>query len=348
MYWTLLGTLLGGMLSCTSSSSSLPQTTQQPNLSHETLDSKLTAENSTITINNKTYQFSGNSVTELTHDADTEARYGVISDAHGEVERARYFAQLFKQQGVDGIIMPGDIVKNEQLRYGRADAQNDTVELISVLSAVAETGLPVFVIPGNHETKPVYEAALHSLTQKFPNLIDMTRYRIFDGDDVDFVSLPGYQTFSSAGHQFIPENGYWAKPDYIKQLAELRQRLKGNDAIVLVTHAAGKTNAVQGPATMYSGEDVGDELTTTIQQQNTISFAVVGHIHEAGGRAATFNGTPVQPGQWASQFTANFGTLETWQYLNGSVYNGMAGILRLNGTQARYEIFVRNYKARHK
>ena len=303
----------------------------------ENLETKLSQVPVVKTINGKEYRFDGDKVKENDCKAPTEISYGVISDAHGEVEKARYFAQEFKRRGVSGIMIPGDIPLNEQLRYGQRDSRDDKTEIKEVLEAVAETGLPIFVIPGNHERKQDYSSAISELSQKFQNVIDMTSYRVFDGCDADFVSLPGYQTFKAPGRQFIPNDGYWAKPENVNQLKDLRQGL--DNAVVLITHGAGKTG-VPGPATLYNGEDVGDELTRQVQREANIPFGVVGHIHEAGGIAATFDGTLVKPNEWAKQFTANFGSLERWRNLNGETYNGMAGILTIKGDQAKYETLV--------
>ena len=291
-------------------------------------------------INGRDFKFEGNRVTELSSDEDNQASYGVISDAHGEAEKARIFAKQFKEKGVDGIILTGDIPKNEKLRYGRKDSKSDQKEIQEVLEAVAETGLPIFVIPGNHERKPDYEAALAAVRAKYQNVIDMTRFRVYNGDDVDFVSLPGHQTRSIPGRQFIPDDGYWANPEIVQATGKLRAGLE--DPVVLIAHCAGKTNmnGKAGPATLYDGKDVGDATTTEMMRKNNIEFAAVGHIHEAGGLAATHEGKPVQPGEWAKQFTANFGTLERWKHLNGETYNGMAGILTVKGSEAKFDMLV--------
>src|SRR3989338_10937536 len=257
------------------------------------LATTLPTASTTRTINGHQYQFAGNKVSELTTDADNQATYGVISDAHGEIEKTRMIVSRFVSQKVDGIIFTGDQADNEPLRTGQSDKKDDKTEITDVLSAAAETGLPIFVIPGNHERKPDYQAALKTVTSQYPNVIDMTIYRVFDGDDADFVSLPGYQTFRIPGRQFIPDHGYWAQPADIQQLAKLRQGL--DDPVILVTHAGGKTNAHPGPTTIDNEEDVGDELTSKVMQDAPIPFAVVGHIHEAGGLAATYNGTAVPP-----------------------------------------------------
>ena len=320
--WTLIGSLIGTLIAYNKV---------------EPLEDRLNKKNSIVrTINARDYRFVDNKVTELTADNDNVATYGVISDIHGEIAKARAFAGEFKKKGVDGIIIPGDIPKNEQLRYGRRDSKEDKQEIIEALEVIAETGLPIYVIPGNHERKPDYEAALSKVTAKYSNVIDMTKYRIFNGDDVDFVSLSGYQIFRNGNRQFIPNDGYWANPDFIMETGKLREGL--DDAVVLITHGAGKTNARVGPATIYNGQDVGDDVTAKMQKENNIPFAVVGHIHEAGGIAATFDGKNIKPGEWARQFTANFGGLEKWQHLDGNIYDGMAGILTVKGDVAKYEM----------
>ena len=321
--WGLIGALALGSIGCKS---------------RNDLETKVKTAPIIRTINHKDYLFEGNKVTQLSSDEDNQAIYGVISDAHGEVEKARAFAQKFKDIGVDGIILPGDLPSNETLRYSHRDSNPDENEIKKVLEAIAETGLPVFVIPGNHEKKQDYEAALAYITAKHDNVIDMTRFRVYDGDDVDFVSLPGYQTFRVPGRQFIPDDGYWAKPDFIRATGKLREGL--DDSVVLIAHGAGKTNTdrTYGPATVYSGIDVGDATTTEMMRENNIPFAVVGNIHEAGGFAATHGGNPVNQGEWGTQFTANFGGLERWKHLNGETYNGMAGILTVKVDQAKFEM----------
>lgn len=289
------------------------------------------------TINGEQYRFEGNKVSQLSSDEDNQATYGVISDAHGEIEKVKIFAQKFKKMKVDGIILPGDLSFNEMLRYGQRDF-NDKTEIKQVLEAVAETGLPVFVIPGNHERKSDYESALAEVTAKYNNVIDMTKIRVFNGDDVDFVSLPGYQIFKIPGRQLIPDGGYWATPDFIKATGKFLQGL--DDPVVLIAHGAGRTtgDGKIGPATIYSGKDVGDANTTEMMRESNIPFAVVGHIHEAGGIAATYDGRLIEQGEWAKQFTANFGTLEEWKHLNGETYNGMAGVFSVKGNEAKFEM----------
>ena len=291
------------------------------------------------TMNNKKYSFGETRITEISTDTDNEALYGVISDSHGEFKKAKLFAREFKNMGVDGIIVPGDIALNKRLKYNKLD-NNDSEEIIQVLEVIAETGLPVFVIPGNHERKKDYESALDELTNLYPNIIDMVKYRVFDGDDVDFVSLPGYQKFKTSKKQLIPDDGYFVNQEFINNTGKLTEGL--DDSIILITHGAGKTNTNDkfGPSTTFSGKDFGDETTSEMMKKYNIPFAVAGHIHESGGYATTHEGKWIKQGKWAKQFSANFGGLERWLNNSGNTFNGMAGIIHIRGDKAKYETFT--------
>ncbi|HLC70886.1 MAG TPA: metallophosphoesterase [Candidatus Nanoarchaeia archaeon] len=322
---TFFGFLTGGMLGCKGKDS----VESTPPFTH--------------TIAGHDYRFEGNRVTQLTSDSDDQSTYGVISDAHGETAKAKYFANIFKERKVDGIILTGDLPKNEKLRYGHADSRDDQTEIKEVLTAVAQTKLPILTILGHHERKSDYDAALAEVTRNYPNVIDMTQYWVFDGDDVDFVSLPGYQTFKRPTSQFIPDDGFYADAAFINATGKLARGL--DDAVVLIAHGAGKTGARVGPATLHDGKDVGNPETTYMMRDNNIGIAVVGHIHEAGGIAATVDGRNVPPGKWANQgFTVNFGTLESWRYLDGKVRDGMAGILTVKGDKSKFDISRAKYE----
>jgi Icc-related predicted phosphoesterase len=320
--WSIIGALALGGVGCKDKDS---------------LESKVQDTTPVVrTINGQDYRFEGNKVTQLTSDEDNQARYGVISDPHGEVEKARAFAQKFKEMGVDGIIVPGDVVNNERFSR-RGKKWNDAEETTTVLEAIAETGLPVYVISGNHDITDDYNKGLSKVTQKHLNVIDMNKYRVVDGDDADLVSLPGY-----TNRRFTAPGALYADPDFVRKTGKLADGL--DDSVVLIAHGAGKTNTdgKPGPATIYRGDDVGDPTTTQMMKKNGIPFAVVGNIHEAGGLAATHVGTPVKQGEWSKQFTANFGGLEKWKHLDGKTYDGMAGVLTVKGDQAKFEMIYLN------
>lgn len=261
--------------------------------------------------------------------------FGVIADIHGETKRAERAAWLLRQRGAEFILVPGDIANNEALRSGLSDRVPDRDEIRDGLAAIAKQGIPVLAMPGNHERRKDWQDALADISLSYPNVIDMARYRVFDGDDVDVISLPGYQIQRLPGHQFIPDDGYVASQEAIRTVGKLASGL--DDTIILMAHAAGSTGS-PGPSTTYSGEDVGDNLTTRMMRDAGIRFAVVGHIHEAAGIAARLDGTPIQEGQWADEFVLNAGTLLDWRILDGTERRGTAAIVTVEGDHARFEM----------
>lgn len=291
-----------------------------------------------VSINGRDYILSGDRIVDTTNDENNKALFGVISDIHGADTRAKKYAELLKERGVEGIIIPGDLNLNDALREGNGEEEHDVVEIIDVLESVAEVGLPVFVIPGNHETREGYADALKAITDRFDNVFDMTRYRVYDGDDVDFVSLPGYQVAREGSQKFIADNGFHATPRFIIETGSYAQGL--NDSVVLITHGPPLTNAKIGPGTLFDGTDAGDQTTRGMMVSSDIRFSVSGHIHEAGGFAARFDGTTVEQDEWSDHFAANFGTLMQWKNLNGFTYDGMAGIIEIEGDRARFEMVI--------
>ena len=106
----------------------------------------------------------------MSSDEDNQARYGVISDAHGEVEKARKFSQKFKKMSVDGIIVSGDLVNNEKFS-GRGKKWDDGEETFAVLDAIAESGSPILVISGNHDRIDNYNKGLEKAAAKLQEFL---------------------------------------------------------------------------------------------------------------------------------------------------------------------------------
>ncbi len=290
-------------------------------------------------INNKQYSFQDNKVVQLTQDSDNITIYGMMSDTHGQVEKSRYFAKLMKEKGAEGIIVAGDIPLDEQLRYGKKDSIKDEKEIIEVLSAIADSGLPVLVIPGNHESQEEYYSAMNKLSLKYNNIIDMTKYRVLETKDCSFVSIPGY-----TDKRFIDQDGFFASSNIIIGSESLIKNLKS--PVVLITHGPPKTQ-VPGPGTIYDGqnklEDVGSEELKELQLSYNITLVVSGHIHEAGGLARSITGDSVPPNKFASQYNINFGTLEEWTYLDNITRKGRAGLIIIEQNKAKYQILELNH-----
>lgn len=307
------------------------------------------------------YLFQENKAIELIHDEDSLATYGVFSDIHGETEKLKRLVRTMEDTpGLDGFIVLGDTPRNDFLRSGgtREERRSDAEEMIEAYTMLAKAGLPVFITTGNHERKPDYEAAMKKVSKKYKNIIDLTKYRIIDGDDADFISLPGYQIKQSfhevedksvgekitIAQTFIPADGYFADAETIAATGSLRNGL--DDVMILLTHGPPKTfpssstSPYAGPGTTYSGEDLGDEATTKMMRKNNLHFALSGHIHEAGGLATTLDGEPIPAGQWADELVLNVGSVELWTLLDKTTSRGMAAIITIDEMKVKYEIIM--------
>ncbi len=326
--WGFLSALALGLTSC--------QEAVQDTRTTVTQQQDLTQRN----IAGREYRFSDaeQRVIELTADEDAKAVYGVFSDIHGETKRLQVLVTEMQQRGAEAFIVLGDTPENDRLRSGgrQEEQRSDQSEMVEAFTILARSGLPVFVTVGNHETHQAYQNALREVSAAYPNLIDLVQYRSVDGDDVDLVSLPGYQIPAAGNRRFIPQDGYWASPEEISRMGTVQQGL--DDAVVLVTHGPPEVGAIKSPGTIFSGKDVGDEATREMLLSTKIPFTLSGHIHEAGGIATTLYGVAVPENTFAEGFVLNVGSLEDWPLLDGTKSKGMAAIFTVEGKKAKYEV----------
>ena len=177
----------------------------------------------------------------------------------------------------------------------------------------------------------------------------MTQYRIFDGKVIDFMSLPGYSIKVSpivyedfekneiitTGLILLPRNGFYITPTDFRSAENMSKTL--DRPLVLITHGPGKIEGNNTPGRISTNKDAGDERITTLMRDNNIPFAIVGHIHEAGGIATTLNGTNIKPGEWSTEMMLNVGTLQNWVYNDGTPRSGMIQMVTFRGNEAKYE-----------
>jgi len=282
-------------------------------------------------INGIQYYFAADRVSMLRDDSDSKAVYGLLSDTHGQIEKISYFVEEFERLKVDGILVAGDLVNNEHFSK-RGILWKDQDEMEAVLRSLGESGLPVFIITGNHDRLVDYDLAFSKLSSSYPNLINMNQYRVFDGDDIDIVSLPGY-----TDQRFIAPGAFYADQEYIRETGKYVTGLE--DSIILLAHGPAYTTGSLSnvPGTIISGSDVGDRTTAEMMKHAGINYGVMGHIHEAGGLAATLSSVVVKQNTWAEEFVVNVGGLEDWTLLDGTKHHGMAGLLTIDGEIAKYE-----------
>ena len=281
-------------------------------------------------INGVKYHFAADRISMLREDNNSKTTYGILADTHGQIDKISSLMAGFKQIKVDGILVAGDLVNNEHFSK-RGILWKDQDEMAAVLEVLGKSGLPVFIITGNHDRLADYDSAWSKLSLSYPNLIDMNQYRVFDGDDIEIISLPGYtdQKFTAPGAFYIDQ-------EYVSETGKYATGLE--DPIVLLAHGPAYTTGSlsNGPGTIYGGSDIGDRATAEMMKHAGLSYGIMGHVHEAGGLAATLSGVKVEPNTWAEEFVVNVGGLEAWTLLDGTKHNGMAGILTIDGELAKY------------
>ncbi len=271
------------------------------------------------------YKFEGNKVTELRKDEDNQVRYGVLADPHGEYETVRALVQKFQERKVDGVLVAGDLAQHFRNSY------SDEEEMRRVLEELAKFEGPVYVIPGNHDLKREYGAAFEDLS-KFPNVIDLSRTRVVDGDDADIVSCPEMDDHFSMDYR----GGFIGS---CTELGSLVQQT--NSTRILLSHRPPLGSGASGidyvPNTQ---KNVGDEQLRRDMQAYGIRIGIFGHIHEAGRRATTLDGKVVSAGEYSPELLFNPGPASSWGFMlaTGTATSGSAGILTIQGDKAKYEL----------
>lgn len=311
------------------------------------LEDKLNHSNPIVrTINGIDYEINGNRLIQKTEDEDKTAKFGVISDPEGFYKNVEAFSKHFKQQKLDGIIMLGDYAQH--FRKKPNPRLSDYDEITMCLENVAKTGLPIYVIPGNHEMRKDYERAMEQLSKKYKNVFDLSKIRIVDGDDFDFVSNPFGTDFTYLDESFK------GSPEQIRKIGEYAKSLqKNDDPEILLTHQPPRCRGKYGIDVVHGGGHASDVrgvsrdndgygLLDKTMRKNKIKFSLSGHIHEAGGKGVTSNGRLVNPNTFSDDLRFNPGSAGPWRYLNGEVYNGMAGIITVENEKVKYETLSLN------
>ncbi len=275
-----------------------------------------------ITINGLDYQQQDTILTQLTKTNKSFSLFGILSDIHGNINNTAYFVQYFVDKGVDGFLLSGDIVD-----HFRNDVP-DEKELTDVLTVVSEPGLPVFIIPGNHETKDVYNNVLGKLKRK--NIIDMTKIRRADLEQVVIISLPGYNVPG-----FVADGGFLFGDEewqMLRNLADVRKKK------ILLSHQLPKSTRRNGIDIAFGGKHAGDGILKRIMEEEKIDIAVGSHIHESGGQAETRNDIFVPQNTYSETLYLNPGSVTSWRFINQTKYKGLAAVLSVNETHAAYKV----------
>lgn len=269
--------------------------------------------------------------TTLTFASDSEEGqkpvvFGVLAnlkeDTRENLVNVPRFIQHFRAQGAEAILVPGDV----------GQVQNGLVRLYS---ALAESELPVLVIPGNHEARDEYRAAFAEVEEKFSNVVDMTRIRLVRFGSAAVVSLPGYY---DPRYLHDEERGCQYFKEDVEALAGIAQA--AGQPVVLLSHAE-PLGTGKGAIDAIRDGNAGDANLTALLRTAPIPFGVFANIQEAGGKATDLDSKGIPENTPADRLFLNpgMGDATAWSLNDGTVSHGMAATLKVFDGKAEYSIF---------
>lgn len=258
--------------------------------------------------------------------AGPETQFLVMSDIHGYYDHVEEIISQANLESIDGIIITGDLAEHSR---NKPHNMSDYDEIRTTLALVAETGLPTYVIPGNHEMQSDYQRAITAVNAT--NVHDMVKERRIELEHIIIVSNP-YGTDFTYGSE-----GYRGSK---KDIQTTEQHLIGDKPILLISHQPPKSLGDGCIDQVFDGEHVGDSTLNNIVRNNDIPFVVSGHIHEAGGIACTNNGEHIPEGAFVEQMRYNPGSVMPWTYLDGTQRSWSAGTLTIRNMKAAYATFI--------
>lgn len=259
-------------------------------------------------------------------------KFGVLSDIHGDVKNLASFMSEFKEQKADAILVLGDTNDMASSVDGKTDYEEIYLSLLRILGS---SDVPVFVIPGNHESTQNYLGAVKSLAHQYPALHDLSTSGLYQFKSVMLVPLPGYHL-----KEYTNPAGFLFSEDVFSALGNMLDAHQGklSQPLLFVAHGPLKFSTKEGIDVIYSGENVGNPALNELMDKHGIRFGVFGHIHEAGMKGVDKSGSLIKKGEWSETLYFNPGPAEGGEMCNGQKTDGSAGI---------FEIDVTNNKARY-
>lgn len=266
--------------------------------------------------------------------AKGEVRLGVLSgikDLEPDTKEALegFFGEL-KKRRVAAVLVGGD----------SAESPEDLEKVYAFL--VAQTDVPLLAVAGNSERGGAHNYAIKKQREAgHLNLLNMDLVRRFDGDGFDVVSIGGYYDKKymrmAGGCAYRPE-------DVAAAQAAAKEC---DDPVVFLGHGPPKQSGKTALDFVPEAGNVGDPALTEAIKAAGIPFGVFGHILEAGARATDLSGKPLPEGKLARALYLNPGPANPlpWKLNSGGTSYGLAGVLTLEGRQAKYELLHAPRKA---
>lgn len=191
--------------------------------------------------------------------------FGIISDTHSDVESTKCYVSEFKKIGVDAIIHTGDIAYwDDWIKFNGKGEE--------VLKVLAETKLPVYVLPGNHELKYIYDGTMGKLQKRYSNLINLSKFSRVDAKGVNFVA-----NAYGDSRNYITSGYYATESSYIE--LEKLVKFQDDDIVILITHQPPRCGEPNGIDASSKGIHIGNQRLDEIMKKNKMNFSLSGHIH---------------------------------------------------------------------
>ena len=105
-------------------------------------------------------------------------KYGIISDIHTNPRKITPILHKLKNEGVDALVLNGDI-------------GNNLISIYNTLDQATSLGVETYVQPGSHEKLEDYFTVLEIFLNKNSNLINVIQDPKIEFDDHHLVFLPG-------------------------------------------------------------------------------------------------------------------------------------------------------------
>ena len=281
----------------------------------------------TLEIAGKKYVRKGSTITLEGADADDEFIVGQVTDVKDHTPEnsanLKVATEWMKAEKVDAVVISGDLGETAEAVQGVAED-------------VASLGVPVLAVIGNRECAKDFNSGIKAAQAKFKNIINMDEVRVFNTDDVSFVSMPG-----SYNKSYIHcADGCEYTPDDVRALPEIAKAATSATK-VLISHGPPLMTSATAIDRVHEGANVGDPSLAEVLKAGTFQFGLFGNIEEAGGHATNLAGDKVvAPEAWADSFYLNPGPIDSvrWVMLDGSQSVGMAAVVHVKGKQASYKI----------
>lgn len=252
--------------------------------------------------------------------------FGVVAnfkeDTPGNQVNLTRYVDYFKAQKVDAVLVPGDVAQEKD-------------QMVSLLAALAKVEVPVLVIPGNHEPRDEYRAAIDELAGSNPNVVDMTQTRLARFGAAAVTSLPGY--YDPRFFHDEERACQYFKED-VEGLADIAEAAA--QPVVLLAHAEPQGKGPEAIDAIVDG-NAGDANLSALLREVEIPFGVFANIQEAGGKATDIDSKPIAPSTPSKSLLLNPGVGDSiaWSLNDGSVSHGMAAVLTVESGSASYEVY---------